>query len=82
MSLKIGELDLIEKEVGERPILLLDDVLSEFDRSHRDHLFARLSKQQTFITTTELNLFPPSLLKGSQLMTVKEGKAEITTAGE
>lgn len=78
LSLKIGELDLIEKEVGERPLLLLDDVLSEFDKSHRDHLFSRLSKQQTFITTTELNLFPTALLKDSQLMTVNDGLAEIT----
>lgn len=77
LSLKIGELDLIEKEVGERPLLLLDDVLSEFDKSHRDHLFARLNKQQTFITTTELALFPPSLLKDAQLMLVEEGKAEL-----
>ncbi len=82
LSLKIGELDLIEKEVGERPILLLDDVLSEFDKSHRDHLFGRLSKQQTFITTTELNLFPPPILSQAQLMTVRDGKAEITTLEE
>ena len=31
LSLKLAEIDLIHEEIGEYPILLLDDVLSELD---------------------------------------------------
>lgn len=73
LILKLGELDLMEKEVGERPILLLDDVLSEFDQGHRLHLFSLLNKQQTFITTTDLNFFPAEVLQKAKLFQVKNG---------
>ena len=31
LSIKLAEIELIHSEIGEYPILLLDDVLSEFD---------------------------------------------------
>jgi DNA replication and repair protein RecF len=75
LSLKLAELDLIEKEVGERPLLLLDDVLSEFDHSHRLHLFSMLGRQQTFITTTDLTLFPKEILQKAKIFRVRGGLA-------
>lgn len=76
LILKLAELDLMEKEVGERPVLLLDDVLSEFDQNHRLHLFSLLGKQQTFITTTDLNFFPEAILQKAKLFAVKDGLCE------
>ena len=35
LSLKLSELEYIKSEVGEYPILLLDDVLSELDKERR-----------------------------------------------
>lgn len=53
LSLKILELDYLTLG-GEKPILLLDDVLSELDETRRTFLLKYLQgKFQTFITTTQ-----------------------------
>lgn len=53
LSLKLAEIELIYDEVGEYPILLLDDVLSELDQFRQTHLIETFQdKVQTFITTT------------------------------
>ena len=53
LCLKICELKYIENAVGERPILLLDDIFSELDRDHRAALRNIVQKQQTILTATE-----------------------------
>lgn len=55
LSLKLSEIKLIQEEIGESPILLLDDVLSELDQQRQNYLINSLSDIQTFITTTELS---------------------------
>lgn len=54
LSLKLAELELINQEKGEYPLLLLDDVLSELDCFRREYLikFIELSHVQTIITMT------------------------------
>lgn len=54
LSLKIAELDTLARRVGRTPLLLLDDVSSELDRSKNRRLFALLSRLggQVFLTTT------------------------------
>lgn len=55
LSLKLSELEYIKSEVGEYPILLLDDVLSELDGERRQNLLHFIHRKiQTFITTTDL----------------------------
>lgn len=39
LSLKLSELNIIEEEIGEYPILLLDDFMSELDQKRRNHFF-------------------------------------------
>lgn len=51
--LKLAELAFIQDQVGERPILLLDDILSELDKGHRKLVFDLISKQQTVITSAD-----------------------------
>lgn len=56
LSLKIALLELIKEEIGEYPILLLDDVLSELDDQRKTKLLDILNnKIQTFITTTSID---------------------------
>ncbi len=59
ITLKIAELSIVYKITNEKPILILDDVLSELDSQRQLRLFNYLSKLdiQTIITTTELNDF-------------------------
>ena len=54
LCLKICELEYIEKTVGERPLLLLDDIFSELDEDHRSTLRKIVGRQQTILTATEV----------------------------
>jgi DNA replication and repair protein RecF len=57
MAMKIAELSRAESVIGFRPILLLDDILSELDPNHRDTLLATVVRGgQAFITATEESL--------------------------
>jgi DNA replication and repair protein RecF len=53
ISLKLSEIELINKEVGEYPILLLDDIFSELDENRQKLLVNNLKQVQMFITTAE-----------------------------
>ena len=52
LALKFAEIQLIEKQTGEKPVLLLDDVFSELDEIRQKYLFEAIKGTQTFITTT------------------------------
>lgn len=53
LALKLAEADCIELRTGERPILILDDVLSELDPFRRQELLKQARKQQTLLTCTD-----------------------------
>lgn len=51
--LKLAELAYMEKETGERPLLVLDDIFSELDYKHRKLVLDILGKQQTIVSSAE-----------------------------
>lgn len=55
LSMKLAEMEFIRSETGEYPVLLLDDIGSELDRSRREALISFLKEQdiQTVVTGTE-----------------------------
>jgi len=53
LSMRLSELTVMHDELGEWPMLMLDDVMSELDPSRRRQLVKRLSGIQTFITCTD-----------------------------
>lgn len=57
LSLKIAELQIIYEEVGEYPILLLDDFMSELDEKRRNNLLENINNNQIIITCTDKNNF-------------------------
>ncbi|MGF1465233.1 MAG: DNA replication/repair protein RecF [Sandaracinaceae bacterium] len=59
LSLKVSELDVLTERVGRVPVLLLDDVSSELDRSKTQRFFDVLDERggQVFLTTTHPELF-------------------------
>lgn len=60
LSLKLAETLYIEEEMGEHPILLLDDIMSELDSRRRQFVFDGVQgKGQVFITGTEGDEFSP-----------------------
>jgi len=60
LSLKMAESHHMEGEMGEQPILLLDDIMSELDARRRQFVFAAIQgKGQVFISGTEGDEFAP-----------------------
>lgn len=53
LSMKLAQLEVFQRESGESPILLLDDVMSELDMSRRTRLMEEISGVQTFVTCTD-----------------------------
>ncbi|MGN1298567.1 MAG: DNA replication/repair protein RecF [Candidatus Scatovivens sp.] len=53
LSLKLSELEIVEEEIGEKPILLLDDFMSELDETRRKNFIERIKNNQVIITGTD-----------------------------
>jgi len=53
LTLKLSEVEIIKKDIGVYPVLLLDDVFSELDEDRRMYLTNLFSNMQTFITVTD-----------------------------
>jgi DNA replication and repair protein RecF len=59
LALKLAEADWMRAEIGELPVVLLDDVLSELDPQRRRYVLQRVAEpeptqqRQVWITTTE-----------------------------
>lgn len=53
LSLKISELQVIYDEIGEEPILLLDDFMSELDEKRRKSFLENITNNQVIITCTD-----------------------------
>jgi len=56
VALKLCELNLTDQTMGSFPILLLDDIFSELDDSHKQALEEVVQKHQTIITSTHSNV--------------------------
>ncbi len=69
LSLKMAELKYLEH--GVKPILLLDDIFSEFDGDHRRHLYQLIKNYQTVLTTTDREHLSPLLLTNATVVEVK-----------
>lgn len=77
LALKVAELNFLDKamkndtlrwEEGASPILLLDDIFSEFDKERREHLGKIILLYQTLITTTETGHLSSDLLKKAKIV--------------
>ncbi len=57
ISLKLAQRELMRRESGEEPVLLLDDVLSELDAIRQDFVLNQIREGQVFITCCEPGRF-------------------------
>lgn len=55
LSLKLAELEVFKENLGEYPVLLLDDVLSELDNTRQTKLLEFISPIQTLLTCTDFD---------------------------
>ena len=69
LACKLAEAEVIEEMLGQLPILLLDDVMSELDESRREALVGeRLKGKQTFITTANIDYFDSEMLESATVV--------------
>jgi DNA replication and repair protein RecF len=74
VSLKLAEAALVARRTGERPVLLLDDVLSELDGERRAALLQQVAGEgQVIITSVEAGPFPADLISKAMVWTVANG---------
>lgn len=74
LSLKMSEIEIVEKTVGEKPILLLDDVLSELDRRRQNFLLENIKGIQTILTCTGLEEFIKNGINIDRTFEIENGK--------
>ncbi len=74
LALKLSEIEIIYNIVGEYPVLLLDDVMSELDVRRQNYLIKTFDKVQTIITTTEVGQIYRDHLQSGKVFEVADGK--------
>ncbi len=73
LSLKLSELNIVKEEIGENPILLLDDFMSELDEKRIKSFLEKIEDTQVIITVTQkIKVENKKVL----IYNVKEGKLE------
>jgi DNA replication and repair protein RecF len=74
LSLKLAELDVLTIQLGSRPILLLDDVLSELDpHKQRAVLNVAQGAGQTIMTVTDLDAISEGLAAAGTVFRLQAG---------
>ena len=71
LSLKLSEAQLLWDYFGEPPVVLLDDVLSEIDKSRQEYLLSNTRGCQTFITGCEVPMYES---EKNKIFTIRDGE--------
>lgn len=80
LALKMAELEIIESHCNIKPVLLLDDVMSELDARRRENLIKVIKGHQVFITCTDFNQVSSQLLEDqddNKFFQVFDGQVEV-----
>ena len=81
LALKLSQLEYVHRQIGEYPVLLLDDVMSELDNNRRAQLLRFIDgRVQTFITVNDRELIPP--LAGNAYYFIANGKISEVEDGQ
>ena len=77
LSLKLSEIELVKKSIGDTPVLLLDDVLSELDSNRQNYLLNSIHDIQTIITCTGLDEFVKNKFQIHRIFQVTDGDVAL-----
>lgn len=77
LTLKLSEIELIKNKTGEKPVLLLDDVLSELDKNRQNFIVNSIDDIQTVITSTGNGDILRNINDKAKIFNVKNGNVEI-----
>ena len=82
LAIKIALLELIKKEIGEYPVLLLDDVLSELDDIRKTKLLNLIDgKVQTFLTSTNIDGIHHQVIEKAKKIFIENGNVKGESYG-
>lgn len=78
IAMKLGTLELMRDKLGEPPILLLDDMLSDLDAGRRARLCLWVARHasQAFLTCTEASAAGEAILERATIYGVRNGALE------
>lgn len=75
LALKLAEVGWMESKTGDRPVLLLDEVLAELDHARRSFLLERIgSAEQAILTATDPSMYTDTFLSRATLINVVGGQ--------
>lgn len=75
LALKLAEAEWLRDRIGEPPVFLLDDVLSELDAGRRETLARAIPEDaQAFVTTATTTALPEALRERSTTIPVRRGE--------
>jgi DNA replication and repair protein RecF len=72
LAWKLAEVAMVEEVLRRKPVLLLDDVMSELDADRRDALSQVVAGEiQTVVTTTNVSYFSSEILKQAAIVPIE-----------
>lgn len=75
LALKLAEVEWMLAKSGQKPVLLLDEVLAELDPARRADLLSRLlESEQALLTTTDLDLYAQSFIQHARIWNIQAGR--------
>lgn len=72
LILKLSQAYILDEEIDDHPVILLDDVLSELDRSRQAFVISRIHDMQVFITCCEKDI--PFEEKDGKMFEIEKGE--------
>jgi len=74
LAFKMAQVELIAERLGQNPVLLLDDVMSELDASRQDYILNHIHDWQVFVTCCDPE--PLRRMEGGVEFHMKQGVLE------
>ena len=74
LALKLAEAEVLRDAAGEKPVILLDDVMSELDGARQDYILNHIDGWQVFITCCDPA--PIQKLAGGRSFHMQAGKIQ------
>ena len=78
VALKLARVMLMRAKLSSWPVVLLDDLFSDFDRCRQERLVSVLANQgQLFVTVQDSSQLPHALKSKARLFTVEHGQVSV-----
>jgi DNA replication and repair protein RecF len=75
LALRLAEGRLLEEDIGDPPVLLLDDIVSELDEGRRRSVLAGIAgSDQVWLTATDGSAFSAQFLADARVLSVSGGR--------